>query len=150
VRSSWASNANRLDGERSGLEHRARRDSPEIEWVVELRVREPAAREGQRDIGAVNRNVEATQQIRNCTNMIFVRVGQDYRVHRNAAALKPGHLRDVSSEAQSRLVGKHHSAIDRDCAPGAFDRHQIEADLTEPTESHDAHGSGCRSTGSHR
>ena len=57
-------NANRLDGERAGVERMARLDRAQIDALVELRIGEAAARERERYVGAVDGNVEAAQQMR--------------------------------------------------------------------------------------
>ena len=97
---------------------------------------------------AINGNVEAAQQMRQRADVILVRVREHDSLDRDVAALEPRHLRDISPESERGLVGEHHAAIDHDRAPGAFDRHQIEADLAEPAEGYDSdrrgRGSACR------
>ena len=140
--------ANRLDRERPRLERMARLNRPQINPLVELRISQAPARERERDVGAIDGNVEAAQQMRQRADVIFVRMRQHHRLDRDVTALEPRHLGDIGPQSKRGLVGEHHAAIDYDRAPGAFDRHQVEADLAQPAKGHDAHrrghGSACR------
>src|SRR5208283_1412973 len=57
-------NPNRLDRERPGLECDSRRNRPQIDRTVEVRIGEAPAGEGKRYIGSINGNVEAAEQMR--------------------------------------------------------------------------------------
>ena len=86
--------------------------------------------------------------MRKRADMILVRVSQHDGFDRDVAAREPRHLGDISPQPERGLVGEHHAAIDHDRAPGAFDRHQVQADLAEPAEGYDSdrrgRGSACR------
>ena len=70
--------------------------------------------------------------------MILVRVREHHRLDRDVTALEPRHLGDIGPQSKRGFIGEHHAAIDHDRAPGAFDRHQVEADLAQPAKGHDA------------
>src|SRR6516225_5463855 len=67
-------------------------------------------------------------------DVILVRVGKDDSVDLHLGPIEPGEFRDKNPAPQLGLLGKHHPTIDDDRAARTFDRHQVEADLAQPTE----------------
>ena len=143
-------NPNRLDRERPSLECNPRHNRPQIDRIVELRISQAPASESERYIGSVNGNVEAAEQMRERADVILVGVGEHDRLNREMAALQPRHLGYIGTQSERGLVGEHHPAIDHNRAPGAFDRHQVEADFAQPAQRHNSDRSGRGSACRHR
>ncbi len=66
--------------------------------------------------------------------MIFVRMSQNDGIDRDVLFNQLGKIRHVDAVAEQTLFREHHAAIDDEAMPGAFEHHQIKADLPQTAE----------------
>ena len=137
-----------LDAERAELEAPARLDRVHARADQPVLV-EAAACEGQRHPGAIDRHVEAAQQMRQRADMIFVSMSQDDAENFEMALFEIGEIRRQHAQSERALFGEHYPGVDYDRAPGTFDHRQVEPDFAEPTQRHDPDRRGCQSVGCH-
>jgi hypothetical protein len=70
-----------------------------------------------------------------------MRMGQHHGVQRHALFGELGEIRNVDTVAEQAVLGKHHAAIDHEPVPGAFEHHQVEADLPQTAQGKQFYGS---------
>src|ERR1700722_1552543 len=88
--------------------------------------------------------------MRQCPDVVLVRVSQDDAENFKMTLLEVGEIGRQHAETERALFGEHYPGVDDDRAPGAFENGKVEPDFAEPAQGHDPDRRGCESVGCHR
>lgn len=98
--------------------------------------------EGQRQLGAVDRNVAAhLQQVRHRADVVFVTVGQHQGHDVVEAIAQILECRQDQVDARVFFLGKEHAAVDQGDLPVDLEGRHVAADVTQSTQRNDPQGS---------
>ena len=110
----------------------ARSSSSEV-VLLELDADEAA---GQRR--AVDRRVDAAQDVGQAADVVLVAVGDEDGPQLVAVLLDVGDVRDDEVDAEHLLFGEHEAGVDDDHVVAVLEQHHVLADLAETAEGDDA------------
>ena len=107
---------------------------------MELRLIEQAvlfelfADERERELRAVNRNVEIGDDVGNRADVVFMRVGQNDGAHHALVLFQVGDVGNDDIHAEQFLLGEHEARVnDDDVVAGAQGEH-VHSELAQPAE----------------
>ncbi len=126
--------ANRFDGEWSQLKGRARGNHAQVGVGRSPGLNEPAAGESDRDLAAENRRRKVPYQMRECPDVVLVRVSRDDALDFGPAALEVGKIGADDTAAEHAVLTEHHAGVHDNRLAAAFEHHQVEPDLTESAQ----------------
>ena len=99
--------------------------------VIDPELFQLVAEEAERQRHRVYGDLHTLDEKRQRADVILVRVREKNRLDSRGVLEEVRHVGDSDVDAQSRGVGKHHSAVDDDGVLTVLDHHEIHPDLAE-------------------
>ena len=96
--------------------------------------------EGER--GAVDRERQLAQQVREAADVVLVAVGGDAPDHAVGVLPQPGEVGEDQVDAEVLELGEHQPAVEEQELVVLLQHHAVAADLAEAAEERDGDGSG--------
>ncbi len=109
----------------------------ELRGIEHLVLFEAALDQGQREGGAVDRDVHLRQQERDAADVVFVAVGENQAADVLAILLEVGEVGRDDVDAQQFGVGEHHAGVEDDDVVAVADGHAVHAELAQAPERDD-------------
>ena len=131
---------NELDVARPDAAPLAVLDGDELRAVTQPRLVDPVPRQPDRELGAVNRDLQVTQQIGQPAGVILVAVREHDAVDLVRPLAQVGELGQDQIDSGHVGVGEHDPAVENDDAAVDLDAGTVTTDLAEPAEEDDADG----------
>ena len=129
----------------------------ELGAVEQARLLDAAARQAERERGAVDRERQVAQQKREPADVVLVTVGDDAAFDARRVLAQPREVGEHEVDAEHVGVGEHEAAVEQQDAAVLLERRAVAADLAETAEegdadrvSHDAQARRFASTSSAR
>ena len=113
-------------------------DGDELGAVDQARLLDAAARQPQREGGAVDREPQLPQQEREATHVVLVAMGDDATVDADGVLAQPREVRQHEVDAEHLRVGEHEAAIEQHDSTSLLQGGAVPADLTEAAQEGDA------------
>ena len=123
-----------IDGERPDLEALAGLDLVELGIIQQAMLFQLAFHIGQRELGAVDRDVELRQQPGQRADVVFVPVGQHHGAHMLAILDQVAEVGNDDVHAEQFGFGEHQAGIDDDDVIAPANGHAIHAKFAESTQ----------------
>ena len=93
--------------------------------------------QGESELGAPHRYIEFRKNPWQCTNVIFVAMGENDGAHTLPVFDEIGNVRNHDVHAQQFGLGKHQTGIDDDDVIAPADRHTVHSELAQTAEGYD-------------
>src|SRR5437868_14149700 len=104
----------KFDRKAADLDLIARRDAMQQHIVEHVVFAEPFFRQRQRKTRGINRQIEFTENVRECTYVVFMAMGKDNRRQIVAIFFEKIEIWDRDIDPERRFLRKTHSRIDDD------------------------------------
>ena len=130
-------NVHQLRAERSDREALSRCYLDELDVVQELVLVQPFSDHRDRQLGAVDGNAEPLCHVRESTDMVFVRVGDDDSLERLPVLVHIAGVGKDEVHARVLVAGKHDAGVHDDHRVVHPVGHHVHPELAQPAERND-------------
>ena len=123
-----------LNLKRADLKPVAGTDDVQLRALLQVVLFEAAPHQRQRELSAVDRDVQLPEQERDGPDVVFMPVGQQQRPDVRPVLLQIGEVGDHDVHAQELLFREHHPGVDDDDVVPVAQGQAVHAELAEPAQ----------------